>query len=100
MRAQGFENAGVFVVRIFRQVKILLFAHFPEAARALESGYSVLHAPINPHSDAVGRKNSMNYSSKIRLAATLCLAFAALGPAQAAEKHLTILMSVPGLEFP
>jgi len=42
----------------------------------------------------------MNYSSKIRLAATLCLAFAALGPAQAAEKHLTILMSVPGLEFP
>ena len=42
----------------------------------------------------------MKYSSKIRLAAALGLAFVALGPAQAAEKHLTILMSVPGLEFP
>jgi inositol transport system substrate-binding protein len=42
----------------------------------------------------------MRYSSKIRLAATLCLAFAALGPARAAEKNLTILFSVPGLEFP
>ena len=42
----------------------------------------------------------MKYSSKIRLAATLCLAFVALSPAGAAEKHLTILFSVPGLEFP
>ena len=42
----------------------------------------------------------MKYSSKIRLAATLCLAFVALGPAQAAEKHLTILFSIPSLEFP
>ena len=42
----------------------------------------------------------MKYLSKIRLAATLCLAFAALGPARAAEKHLTILFSVPDLAFP
>ena len=42
----------------------------------------------------------MKYSSKIRLVATLCLAFAALGPARAAEKHLTILFSVPDLAFP
>ena len=42
----------------------------------------------------------MKYSSKIRLAATLCLAFVALSPAGAAEKHLTILFSVPGLDFP
>ena len=42
----------------------------------------------------------MKYSSKIRLAATLCLAFVALGPARAAEKHLTILFSIPSLEFP
>jgi ABC-type sugar transport system substrate-binding protein len=42
----------------------------------------------------------MKYSSKIRLAATLCLAFVALGPAQAAEKHLTILFSIPDLAFP
>jgi inositol transport system substrate-binding protein len=42
----------------------------------------------------------MKYSSKIRLAATLCLAFVALSPARAAEKHLTILFSVPGLDFP
>jgi len=41
----------------------------------------------------------MKYSSKIRLAATLCLAFVALGPAQA-EKHLTILFSIPDLAFP
>ena len=42
----------------------------------------------------------MKSSSKIRLAATLCLALVALGPARAAEKHLTILFSVPSLEFP
>jgi inositol transport system substrate-binding protein len=42
----------------------------------------------------------MKYSSKIRLAATLCLAFVALDPAQAAENHLTILASLPDLAFP
>jgi ABC-type sugar transport system substrate-binding protein len=42
----------------------------------------------------------MKHSSKIRLAATLCLAFVALGPAQAAEKHLTILAALPDLAFP
>jgi inositol transport system substrate-binding protein len=42
----------------------------------------------------------MKYSSKIRLAATLGLAFVALSPAGAAEKPLTILFSVPGLDFP
>jgi ABC-type sugar transport system substrate-binding protein len=42
----------------------------------------------------------MKYSSKIRLAATLCLAFVVSGPAQAAEKHLTILFSIPDLAFP
>ena len=42
----------------------------------------------------------MKYSSKIRLVATLCLAFVAFGPARAAEKHLTILFSIPDLAFP
>ncbi len=42
----------------------------------------------------------MRYSSKIRLAATLGFALVALGPAQAAEKHLTVLMSIPDLAFP
>jgi ABC-type sugar transport system substrate-binding protein len=42
----------------------------------------------------------MRYSSKIRLVAILGLAFTALGSAQAAEKHLTILMSIPDLAFP
>ena len=42
----------------------------------------------------------MRYFSKIGLSATLGLALAAFGPVQAAEKHLTILMSVPGLTFP
>jgi len=42
----------------------------------------------------------MKYSSKIRLGATLCLAFVTLGPAQAAEKHLVILASLADLAFP
>ena len=42
----------------------------------------------------------MKYSSKLRLAAALSLAFVALHPAQAADKHLTVLMAVPGLDFP
>jgi inositol transport system substrate-binding protein len=42
----------------------------------------------------------MRYFSKIRLAATLGLALVALGPTQAAEKHLTILMAVPDMAFP
>jgi inositol transport system substrate-binding protein len=42
----------------------------------------------------------MRYCKLIRLAATLGFALIALGPAQAAEKHLTILMSVPDLAFP
>src|SRR5260370_36823145 len=42
----------------------------------------------------------MRYFSKIGLLATLGLALVAFGPAQAADKHLTILMSVPGLSFP
>src|SRR5882762_9937550 len=42
----------------------------------------------------------MRYSSKITLAATLGFALVALGPAQAAEKHLTVLMSIPDLAFP
>jgi ABC-type sugar transport system substrate-binding protein len=42
----------------------------------------------------------MRYFSKIGLSATLGLALVAFGPVQAAEKHLTILMSVPGLTFP
>jgi inositol transport system substrate-binding protein len=42
----------------------------------------------------------MRYTSKILLAANLGLAFAALGFAQAAEKHLTVLMAVPDLAFP
>ena len=42
----------------------------------------------------------MKFSNKLRLAASLCLALAAFGPAQAAEKHLTILFSIPDLAFP
>jgi inositol transport system substrate-binding protein len=42
----------------------------------------------------------MRYFSKIGLAATLGLALVAFGPAQAAEKHLTVLMAVPDLAFP
>jgi ribose transport system substrate-binding protein/inositol transport system substrate-binding protein len=42
----------------------------------------------------------MRYLSKITLAAALGLAFAGPGPVQSAEKHLTILMSVPDLAFP
>ena len=42
----------------------------------------------------------MRYFSKIGLSATLGLVLVAFGPVQAAEKHLTILMSVPGLTFP
>jgi len=42
----------------------------------------------------------MRYLSKISLAAALGLAFAVPGPALAAEKHLTILMSVSDLAFP
>jgi inositol transport system substrate-binding protein len=41
----------------------------------------------------------MRHSSKLGLAA-FGFALFAFGPAQAAEKHLTILMSVPGLTFP
>jgi inositol transport system substrate-binding protein len=41
----------------------------------------------------------MRHSSKIGLAAAFGFALFAMGPAQAAEKHLTILMSVPGLTF-
>ncbi len=42
----------------------------------------------------------MKYSSKIGLAAALGFALTASGPTQAADKDLTILMSVPGLTFP
>jgi ABC-type sugar transport system substrate-binding protein len=42
----------------------------------------------------------MKNSSKIRLAVSLCLAFVALDPVHAAEKHLTILFSIPDLAFP
>ena len=42
----------------------------------------------------------MKYPSKILLATNVVLAFAALNPAQAAEKHLTVLMAVPDLAFP
>jgi len=42
----------------------------------------------------------MRYFSKIGLAATLGLALVAFNPAQAAEKHLTVLMAVPDLAFP
>jgi inositol transport system substrate-binding protein len=42
----------------------------------------------------------MRYSSTIKFVAALSLAFAALGPAQAAEKHLTVLMALPNLAFP
>lgn len=42
----------------------------------------------------------MRYSKTIRLVATLGVALVALGPAKAADKHLTILMSVPDLAFP
>jgi inositol transport system substrate-binding protein len=40
------------------------------------------------------------FSKKISLVASLGLALVALGPAQAAEKHLTVLMSLPNLAFP
>jgi inositol transport system substrate-binding protein len=42
----------------------------------------------------------MRYCKTIRLAAALGIALFALGPTRAAEKHLTILMSVPDLAFP
>jgi len=42
----------------------------------------------------------MRYFSKIGLLATLGLSLVAFGPAQAAEKHLTVLMAVPDLAFP
>jgi inositol transport system substrate-binding protein len=42
----------------------------------------------------------MKYLSKITLAATLGLAFVALNPAKAADKQLTVLFAVPGLDFP
>src|SRR6201997_268808 len=42
----------------------------------------------------------MRHSIKLGLAAAFGYALFAFGPAQAAEKHLTILMSVPGLTFP
>jgi inositol transport system substrate-binding protein len=42
----------------------------------------------------------MRYFSKIGLLATLGLSLVAFGPAQAADKHLTILMAVPDLAFP
>ncbi len=42
----------------------------------------------------------MRNSNIIRFVAALGLAFTALGPAQAAEKHLTILFAVPDLAFP
>ena len=42
----------------------------------------------------------MKYTSKILLAASLGLSFAALSPAQAAEKHLTVLFALPDLAFP
>ena len=42
----------------------------------------------------------MRNFSKIGLLATLGLALVAFGPAQAADKHLTILMAVPDLAFP
>jgi ribose transport system substrate-binding protein/inositol transport system substrate-binding protein len=42
----------------------------------------------------------MRYCKLLRLATTLGFALIALGPAQAAEKHLTVLMSVPDLAFP
>jgi len=42
----------------------------------------------------------MKYTSKNLLVASLGLAFAALSPAQAAEKHLTVLFALPDLAFP
>jgi ABC-type sugar transport system substrate-binding protein len=42
----------------------------------------------------------MRYLNKIGLLATLGLSLVAFGPAQAAEKHLTVLMAVPDLAFP
>jgi inositol transport system substrate-binding protein len=42
----------------------------------------------------------MRYFSKIGLLATLGLSLVAFSPAQAAEKHLTVLMAVPDLAFP
>ena len=40
------------------------------------------------------------FSKKISLVATLGFALVAIGPVQAAEKHLTVLMSLPNLAFP
>jgi inositol transport system substrate-binding protein len=40
------------------------------------------------------------FSKKISLVATLGFALVAMGPVQAAEKHLTVLMSLPNLAFP
>ena len=40
------------------------------------------------------------FSKKISLVATLGFALVAMGPVQAAEKHLTLLMSLPNLAFP
>jgi inositol transport system substrate-binding protein len=42
----------------------------------------------------------MRYFNKIGLLATLGLSLVAFGSAQAAQKHLTILMAVPDLAFP
>jgi inositol transport system substrate-binding protein len=42
----------------------------------------------------------MRYFSKIGLLATLGLSLVAFSPAQAAQKHLTVLMAVPDLAFP
>ena len=42
----------------------------------------------------------MRYLNKIGLVAILSLAFGALSTAQAAEKHLTILVAMPDLAFP
>jgi ribose transport system substrate-binding protein/inositol transport system substrate-binding protein len=42
----------------------------------------------------------MRHSIKLGLAAALGLALVASGPTQAADKHLTILMAVPALDFP
>jgi inositol transport system substrate-binding protein len=40
------------------------------------------------------------FSKKISLVVTLGFALVAMGPVQAAEKHLTVLMSLPNLAFP
>ena len=68
----------------------------------MEHRSSPIQSPRNPRTDESQEgKNSMRYSSKkISLVATLGFALVALGPAQAAEKHLTVLMSIPDLAFP